>query len=156
MSFAAYDASKLLAIAATGVAGIMTGCLTFVSAVDARSFLAHLDKKETSLIQQHFPIWWPNGRDLMVSLILTATLAHGGAYYTSVARNRNNWAISGFLLMMIGPYTAIVLGEDIETLRKADSKEVATTARRFCNLHHVRLVLAVAGFGLSLISLAEV
>jgi hypothetical protein len=169
--------NKWPAIAATGIAGVITGCLTFVSAVDARSFLAHVkgDQKNnnTDIIQRHFPIWWPNGRDLMVPLIAASTLCHGWAYYsysystksttTSTTSNNTNithpnnlnWAISGLLLMLIGPYTAVVLGEDIETLRKADSTEVEETTKRFCRLHHVRLVLAVAGFGLSLFGLAE-
>ena len=144
--------NKWPAIAATGLAGIITGCLTFVSFVDVRSFLTHVDNKDTKIIQAHFPIWWPNGRDLMVPLLLSSTLAHGGAFWTTSNRN---WAVSGILLMLIGPYTGAVLGEDIETLRQAESSQVAETARRFCNLHHVRLVMAAAGFSLSLLSLAS-
>ena len=144
--------NKWPAIAATGLAGVITGCLTFVSAVDVRSFLTHVASKDTKIIQQHFPVWWPNGRDLMVPLLISSTLAHASAFWTTANRN---WAISGVIIMLIGPYTAMVLGEDIETLRKAEDSEVAKTAKRFCNLHHFRLVMALAGFGLSLVGLAE-
>lgn len=59
------------------------------------------------------------------------------------------------LLGCIGPYTGIVLGEDIEALRKSNCEEVEETTRRFCRMHHLRLLAAGVGFGLSLVALFE-
>jgi uncharacterized membrane protein len=144
---------KWAALVATGFAGIVTGCLTFVSAVDTRSFLAHVKEKPTThLAKQHFEVWWPYGRDLMVPLLGTTALAQIAAWVLS---SNKSWIISGTCLFLVGPYTAIVLGEDIEKLRASTTEEVAETTKRFCNLHHVRTVLAAIGFGLSLVTLAD-
>eukprot|EP00956_Cyclotella_meneghiniana_P004821 scaffold5975_cov64-Cyclotella_meneghiniana.AAC.9 len=53
------------------------------------------------------------------------------------------------------PYTAIVLGEDIDSLRKASCREVEETTEHFCKMHHLRSVAAGLGFGMSLMALAE-
>ncbi|CAB9520068.1 expressed unknown protein [Seminavis robusta] len=143
---------KWAAVAGTAFAGIATGCLTFVSFVDARSFLTHVDKNENDLIQRHFPVWWPNGRDLMVPVLLSGAASNTLAYLRT---NHVHFAITAGLLGLIGPYTAIILGEDIEALRQSDLKEVGETARSFCNLHHPRLIAAAAGFGLALVALAD-
>ena len=148
------DYAKFFAIAATAFAGIVMGCLTFVSFVDVRSFIMHLNNKKIELIQMHFPIWWPCGRDLMVPLLGCGTLCNAFAayyYYPSI-----NFVVSSTLLALIGPYTKFVLGEDIETLRKlSNPSQIDETARRFCNLHHVRLVAATIAFGFALVALAE-
>ena len=88
----------------------------------------------------------------MVPLLASSVLAHGRMFWTT---KNQNWAISAALSAAIGVYTGVVLGEDIETLRKSNTAEVAETATRFCNLHHLRLVMAAAGFGLSLVGLAD-
>lgn len=143
---------KWVAVMATACAGIATGCLTFVSAVDVRSFLAHVKKEETELIQHHFPVWWPNGRDLMVPVLLSGAISNLAAY---VYTKHMNYGVAAGLLGLIGPYTGIVLGEDIEALRQSTPSEVGKTARSFCNLHHPRLVIAAISFGLTLVSLAQ-
>ena len=126
-------AAKFFAIAATGFAGIVMGCLTFVSFVDVRSFLLHLNNKKVELIQMHFPIWWPCGRDLMVPLLGCGTLCNAFAayYYNNSNKSNNNnvninvyFAVSATLLALIGPYTKIVLGEDIEALRKSNPSQI--------------------------------
>ena len=145
--------AKFFAIVATAVAGIVMGCMTFVSFVDVRSFLLHLENKKVEVIQMHFPIWWPCGRDLMIPLLGCGTLCNAVAayhYYPGI-----NFVVSATLLAAIGPYTKIVLGEDIETLRKSNPSQIDETARRFCNLHHVRLVAATIAFGFALVALAE-
>ena len=53
------------------------------------------------------------------------------------------------------PYTKLVLMEDINALRNGTTEDVRKTTTRFCNLHHVRLVMAAAGFITALVSLAE-
>ena len=141
-----------MAILGTALAGVATGCLTFVSFVDVRSFLTHVKEDRTKLIQDHFPVWWPYGRDLMVPLIFSGTLSNLTAYYQT---KNVKFAITSGLILFIGPYTGIVLREDIEALRKSDPVNVAETARRFCNLHHVRLVAAATGFGFALMALVE-
>lgn len=175
------DATALTAILATGFAGIVTGCLTFVSFVDTRAFLAHLsddgtgsdgtsssdnnnETNETTvasaattngnagLVRAHFRVWWPYGRDLMMPLLLATTAFQGATWHAT--RDRQ-WLASGAVLFAIAPYTFLVLGEDIEKLRTSSDGDVAETARRFCRLHHVRLVMAIAGFGMSLVGLTK-
>ena len=143
---------KVCAMLGTGFTGIVTGCLTFVSFVDVRSFITHLNNKKTELIMLHFPIWWPYGRDIMVPLLVCGTICNSITYYhTSI----QGYLIAAILIGCIGPYTGIVLGEDIDSLRKSNPKEVDFTARRFCNLHHFRLLVAIIAFGYSLHGLSE-
>lgn len=149
---ASKDMKVWSAVGAAATAGIATGCLTFVSFVDVRSFLSHADQKSTDLIQRHFPIWWPYGRDLMVPVLLSGVVSNLLAYRQT---GKTNFGITAGLLGMIGPYTGLVLGEDIEALRKSNPTEVEKTTRSFCNLHHPRLVAAASAFGLALMALAE-
>ena len=152
MSFSSLTNAKLSAVAATAFAGIATGCLIFVSAVDARSFLAHVKHNKTDLIQNHFQVWWPYGRDLMVPVLFGGVVSNLMAFRST---GHANFACSAALIGCIGPYTAIVLGEDIDALRESDDVKVGEITKRFCNLHHLRLVAAALGFGLSLLALAE-
>mmetsp|Transcript_34506 Transcript_34506/g.83516 ORF Transcript_34506/g.83516 Transcript_34506/m.83516 type:complete len:154 (-) Transcript_34506:1946-2407(-) len=153
MSFLSIDNKKLAAIAATACAGVATGCLTFVSAVDVRSFLSHVKNDKVDVIKHHFPVWWPYGRDLMIPVLLSGVISNIMAFRLT---NHVNFAYTASLIGCIGPYTGIILGEDIEALRKSNDEEVGETARRFCKLHHVRLVAAAAGFGMALVALAEI
>ena len=70
---------QLSAILTTATGGIVTGCLTFVSFVDALSFPSHLQKKNNDLIESHLAIWWPYGRDLMKPLLLSAVVCNAMA-----------------------------------------------------------------------------
>lgn len=144
--------NKLPAIAAVAFAGVATGCLAFVSAVDVRSFLVHVENAKTDLLRDHFRIWWPNGRDLIVPVLLGGLTSNFWAFRVT---GDVNFAYAAGLLGCIGPYTGIVLGEDIEALRGSSGEEVKETAERFCRLHHLRLVASALGFGLSLMALAE-
>eukprot|EP00549_Striatella_unipunctata_P021125 CAMPEP_0118680914 /NCGR_PEP_ID=MMETSP0800-20121206/4642_1 /TAXON_ID=210618 ORGANISM="Striatella unipunctata, Strain CCMP2910" /NCGR_SAMPLE_ID=MMETSP0800 /ASSEMBLY_ACC=CAM_ASM_000638 /LENGTH=155 /DNA_ID=CAMNT_0006577141 /DNA_START=53 /DNA_END=520 /DNA_ORIENTATION=- len=131
---------------------IMAGGLTFLSLVDSPSIKGHIRDGNTQLILDHFPIWWPHGRNMMVPLIGVGALANALAYK---ATSHRSWAWSGFLIFLLAPYTKLLMGEDIETLRNADLSQVANTAIRFCNFHHGRSVMALASFGLSLVGLAD-
>lgn len=62
---------------------------------------------------------------------------------------------SDSFLFRPSPYTKLVLMEDINALRNGTTEDVRKTATRFCNLHHVRLAMAAAGFVTALVSLAE-
>ena len=153
MSLSSLNKDKIAAVVATACAGIATGCLTFVSAVDVRSFLTHVKNEKIDLIKDHFPIWWPYGRDLMIPVLVSGVLSNLLAFRLT---KHVNFAYTAALIGCIGPYTGIILGEDIEALRKSNAAEVGKSTRRFCNLHHVRLVAAAAGFGLSLFALADI
>ena len=144
--------NKFAVIAATALAGICTGSLAFVSAVDARSLLRHVSNQDTDLVKQHFSVWWPNGRDWMVPLLGLTTLANAAAWR---ATGSACWGYAALAICGIVPYTVFVLGEDIEALRRSDANEVAKTTERFCARHHARLGMAAVGFGLSLFGLAE-
>lgn len=137
--------------AAVGLAGIAAGALSFVSAVDVRAILGHVREKRHDTIRAHFALWWPAGRDFMVPLIASATLANVGAY---AATKDGYWLVSAGAIGITGPYTGIVLGEDIKQLR-GEPDDVQRSARRFCALHHVRTGLAIAAFGTSVLSFAR-
>lgn len=144
---------KWAAIAATSLAGLMTGALAFVSAVDVRSFLKHVESEEgKALARQHFQVWWPYGRDFMVPLVGAAATANAVAWRMTKDKA---WAVSGLLVFLVGPYTAIILMEDINKLSNSSGEELKEVTVRFCMLHHVRTVLAASGFGVALFSLAE-
>jgi hypothetical protein len=137
---------------ATALAGLATGALAFVSFVDVRSFLQHVDKKKhnTDVVRAHFQVWWPCGRDFMAPLIGCNVLSHLTAWYLT---GQSTWIWSGALIGSIGPYTAMVLGEDIDKLRHSSTAEVASTTRRFCNLHHVRLGMSATAFAMAILAL---
>lgn len=139
-------------LVATASSGILTGCLAFGSLVDARTITALVDAGETDTIKRWFGVWWPNGRDLMVPLVLVAAGLHGAAF---TATGNLTWLCTGAATVSILPYTALVLGEDISALRKADATDVKVRARRFCLLHHPRTIVAAATLGLALRGLAK-
>jgi hypothetical protein len=145
--------SKWAAIVATALAGTVTGSLAFVSFVDVRSFVKHVSNPEgTEIARRHFQVWWPYGRDWMAPLIGSASIAHAVAWRMT---KQASWAAAGLCVFLVGPYTALILGEDIERLRKSSGGEVKETTERFCRLHHVRLGVAGVGFFISLLGLAE-
>eukprot|EP01129_Flabellula_baltica_P009102 TRINITY_DN3660_c0_g1_i3.p2 TRINITY_DN3660_c0_g1~~TRINITY_DN3660_c0_g1_i3.p2 ORF type:complete len:148 (+),score=24.08 TRINITY_DN3660_c0_g1_i3:567-1010(+) len=139
-------------LAACGLAGIATGALAFVSFVDTRTILNFIDKDNTDIIKTWFPIWWPNGRDFMVSVLGLTTTTHLAAQYLTEDKT---YFMTAALIASIGIYTHFVLGEDIEGLRKADKGNVKEMARRFCLLHHLRLLFAIGGFSGSLYLLVK-
>jgi hypothetical protein len=146
------NGSKWAAVVATALAGTLTGSLAFVSFVDVRSFMKHVsDPEGTEIARLHFQVWWPYGRDWMAPLVGSAAIAHAVAWRMT---KQASWAAAGLCVFLVGPYTALILGEDIETLRKSSGGEVKETTERFCRLHHVRLGLAGAGFFVALVGLA--
>jgi len=148
--------TKWSAVVATGLAGTMAGSLAFVSFVDVRSFLRHVSSDGggggADVAKRHFEVWWPCGRDWMVPLLGCASAAHLVAWRAS---GKASWGWAGLALAAIGPYTGVVLMEDIDALRSSTSVEVKAATERFCRLHHVRLVLAAAAFVTSLLGLAD-
>jgi hypothetical protein len=129
----------MLPLLAAASSGVLAGCLTFVSFVDTRTINKLIDAGEEQLVSKLFQVWWPCGRDLMLPLVLVTSGLHGAAY---AATGSSRWLFTGLGALSIGPYTAIVLGEDISALRKSDIKHVATIGRRFCRLHHPRSCIA--------------
>eukprot|EP00443_Scrippsiella_acuminata_P127589 CAMPEP_0115635722 /NCGR_PEP_ID=MMETSP0272-20121206/33278_1 /TAXON_ID=71861 /ORGANISM="Scrippsiella trochoidea, Strain CCMP3099" /LENGTH=171 /DNA_ID=CAMNT_0003072661 /DNA_START=47 /DNA_END=563 /DNA_ORIENTATION=- len=138
-------------LAAAGLAGVVAGALTFVSAVDARTLTALATEGDEVTLRKFFPVWWPAGRDLMAPLLLATGAAHAAAYRST---RKPLWMGTGAAIFGIIPYTAFILGEDIAALRRADSDEVCSTARRFSLLHQPRMVVALLAFGASLVALA--
>ncbi|KAJ1615995.1 hypothetical protein T492DRAFT_851156 [Pavlovales sp. CCMP2436] len=102
---------------------------------------------EFALVSKLFAVWWPNGRDLMLPLVLLTAAMHGAAY---AATTELCWLGTCVAALSIGPYTALVLGEDIAALREAGMTEVAAIARRFCRLHHPRTIIAAVTFGFAI------
>jgi hypothetical protein len=146
------SSTKLSAILATASTGLIAGCLTFASFVDVRSFLSHVKHSQTDLLQSHFAIWLPHGRDLMIPLILSSVASSTLAYRFS---KHANFAYAALLIGCISPYTRIVMGDDTAALKDSSCEAVGERTERYCKLHHLRLVVAGVGFGLSLVALAE-
>jgi hypothetical protein len=171
----------IIPLIATGLSGIVAGSLAFVSAVDTRSFLLHLSssssideeeknekKPDVDLIVKHFQVWWPCGRDWMVPLIGTTTLANLAAWFVTARSTGSSgsssttaspstwcWGAAATMIVLIGPYTGVVLMEDIDKLRTSSTEEVEETTQRFCTLHHPRLGMALVGYGFALFGLAS-
>lgn len=145
---------KFAGIVATGLSGVVLGCLTFVSLVETPTFLELLEekKKRSELVKEYFGIWWPHGKSLMVPLLVSSTVANG---ITWTMTRDVLWGVAGFCMAIIGPYTHIVLMEDIEHIRKPDSTQIVETTKEFCRYHHVRTIMAMIGFGISLFGLAH-
>ena len=180
-----FQSETVAALIATGLAGLVSGSLAFGSFVDTRTLMALVHgetdaakrKRNTDFIAStYFPVWWPNGRDWMAPLLMASSVAHFLTYYCIPSSKsipagsattsdcpcqftgNMSWIYSGLMLFGIAPYTAFVLGEDIEALRnasKTSSDEVAAKVKSFCTLHHARTVMAAWAFGLSLLSLVH-
>lgn len=118
------------------------------STVDTRTLL----ELEESSVKRDFPVWWPCGKQLIAPLVGATTVSHGLAFVMS---SNTNWLISGLSIIAIGPYTAVMLREDIAALRKASTIETRGITAHFYLYHHFRLVLAVVGFGVSLLTLSK-
>lgn len=143
------------AACATALAGLTAGSMAFVSAVDVRALMKHVDAKHNKLIRCHFQLWWPCGRDWMVPLVGMSTIAHIAAY---AATKDTAWLAGGAAITAIAPYTGLVLGNDIGVLREDkddDDDDVGNVVTRFCNRHHVRTGLAFAGFASALAALTR-
>lgn len=128
-------------------AGITAGALGWVSAVETRVIGGFADAGAEDALKKFFPIWWPHGRSFMLPLLLSTAVAHVLAF---LCRLDWLWLISGGLVFSIGPYTALVMKEDINALMAAPAGGVVHVARRFCRLHHLRFVAAFVALGLDL------
>ena len=128
--------------------GVQTGCLLFVSFVDARLLRTLCDKKKDDAIKTIFSIWWPAGRDLMVPLSVATMVADAAAYWST---KQMKWAIAGSLVFSTLVWTGVIMGESIQALRDTkSSNDTFKIAKNFCFLHQFRLVAAVVGFSLVL------
>jgi hypothetical protein len=123
--------------------GLHTGALLFVSAVDARLLQALCDRKQDEVIKAIFAIWWPAGRDLMAPLGVASTIAHALAYRDT---GEMKWGIAGALVFSTIAWTLTIMGESIRALRDSKSEGTFETTKKFCFLHHFRLVASAAGF----------
>ena len=130
--------------------GAIMGCMTFCSLVDVPTFQQLVKEKDAKTIKRVFQIWWPNGRNCMVPLIATNFVTHAIAYWYS---GHILWLMSGLTSSTIGAYTVLVLGEDIQALREANTDDLLETASRFCRLHHARFFIGLTGFILSISAL---
>ena len=142
----------LLPMTAVFATGITSGFLAAVSFLDARTFAELVNKKDAETIKKLFPIWWPYGKAFMVPNLAFNVLAHIGTYAVT---GQSMWILSGCIIASIGPYTAFMMKEDIETLRGTKQKtlsdnDVYAFTKSFCRAHHARLVLALFSFGTSI------
>ena len=140
-----------LPLTAVLASGITTGFLTAVTFLDVRTFKALVAKKDADTIKKLFPIWWPFGKSFMVPSLAFNLITHLGTY--ALTRNKL-WILTGCIIASIGPYTGIVMSEDIETLRgnkkEIMDEDVFSFTNSFCKLHYPRMFLALFSFGTSL------
>ena len=138
-------------------AGIVAGFLSGVTFLSTRTFEALVAKKEAEAIKKVFPIWWPFGKSFMVPALLFNLLAHMTTYFVT---GNKLWILTGCTLFSIGPYTAFVMNEDIETLRgnkdgpKENDEDIYKFTKSFCRSHHLRLALALIAYCASLYLIA--
>lgn len=77
-----YHACSSLALLSNG---LQAGALLFVSRVSAPTLTSFVQQPNPNqeLIRTFFPIWWPNGRDLMRPLIFITTFFYACSWYFS-------------------------------------------------------------------------
>eukprot|EP01104_Vermistella_antarctica_P015567 TRINITY_DN5140_c0_g1_i1.p1 TRINITY_DN5140_c0_g1~~TRINITY_DN5140_c0_g1_i1.p1 ORF type:complete len:161 (-),score=17.13 TRINITY_DN5140_c0_g1_i1:50-532(-) len=131
------------------------GALLFVSCVSVPTLLSAVDRNDTTYLRKHFPVWWPNGRNLMAPLGLGTIVSHliaayqclnqPGSAQRSVSPFSSSTAhfIAAALIFLVLLWTKFKMMEGIDELRKADSSGLMKTARQFCADHHVRTLLAL-------------
>ena len=136
-----------LPITAVLASGVVTGFLSAVTFLDVRTFNALVAKKDAETIKKVFPIWWPFGKSFMVPALAFNLFTHLGSYY--VTQNKL-WILTGCVISSIGPWTGLVMSEDIETLRgnkkEIEDEDVFSFTKSFCRAHHPRLGLALFSF----------
>ena len=138
-------------------AGIVAGFLSAVTFLSTRTFEALVEKKEAETIKKLFPIWWPFGKSFMGPAKLFNLFAHITTYFVT---GNKLWILTGCTIFAIGPYTGLVMMEDIGKLRgnKDGSNEnddnIYKFTKSFCRSHHLRLVLALLAYCISLYSMA--
>ena len=141
-----------LPISAVVASGVVTGFLSAVSFLDVPTFKTLVAKKEAETIVRLFPIWWPYGKRFMVPALAANLCVHLGSY--AVTGNRL-WLLTGAVIVSIGPWTVLVMTEDIETLRgnkqEVTDEDVYSFTTSFCRAHHPRLALALFSFVSSVI-----
>jgi hypothetical protein len=140
--------------------GTSFGALLFVGAVDARTFLALADKKDAAVsatIFRHFlPIWWPNGRDMMLPLGVIALLANVKAYFHPKTKStKHYWLVPTATHGLILGWTGLVMSESIRKLLEGKEGEVSSVVRTFCYLHMPRILFAGVGMVFSTLALAN-
>ena len=136
-----------LPITAVLASGVVTGFLSGVTFLDVRTFNSLVAKKDAETIKKVFAVWWPFGKSFMVPALAFNLCTHLGSY--AVTQNKL-WILTGCVISSIGPWTALVMKEDIETLRgnkkEISDEDVYSFTKSFCRAHHPRLGLALFSF----------
>jgi hypothetical protein len=101
-------------------------------------------------------VWWPFGKAFMVPNVAFNALVHLGTYYVTNEKLR---ILPACLIGSIGPYTGLVMMEDIDTLmgkkQKIEDDDVYSFTKSFCKAHYPRLLLALVAFGTDLYLMAN-
>lgn len=141
--------SKEISVAAGSLIlnALQVGALTFVSAVSVPTLLRLLSENRIDALKEFFKIWWPNGRNYMVPLSALATTSYLATYYLT---SNLIWLLPAGATFFVLPYTALVMGEDISSLRDGNEAALASSTKRFCMLHHLRVVVTGAGLAFGL------
>lgn len=144
------DRAELWKVAATVLSGTLAGALAFVSFADA-PVLHKLAREDEGMTKRFFAVWWPTAANMMAPLVAVAAGSNLLAYAASSDRV---WLATGVGVALILPYTFLVMGGDIATLRQPEAKNVAPAVSRFTFRHHLRTVAATVVFGVCVKQLA--
>ena len=133
------------------VNGTTFGALVFAGAVDVRSLfnLADADGAE-AMFKLFFPVWWPNGRDLMGPLTIFGSLLNMIAFHRTKDRL---WMVPAAAHALILGWTVAVMRKDINTLVQAKKNSLAPIVRSFGLSHMPRILFAGVGYVASSIAL---
>ena len=136
-----------LPITSVLASGVVAGFLSGVTFLSVRTFNTLVQKKEADTIKKVFAIWWPYGKSFMVPGLAFNLLSHMSSY--GVTGNKM-WIVTGCSISSVGLWTALVMKEDIETLRgnkkEIGDEDVYSFTTSFCRAHHPRLGLALFSF----------
>ena len=133
------------------VNGTTFGALIFAGAVDVRTLFTLADEEGCeSMFKLYFPVWWPNGRDLMGSLTISGCILNMVAFH----RTKDYlWTVSAAAHAVILGWTVVVMRKDIDTLVTAEKSSLVSTVRSFGWKHMPRMLFAGVGYAVSTFAL---
>lgn len=82
-----------------------------------------------------------------MSLIAGSVVTHGATYALT---NDRSWLATGGLIAAFMPFTMLFIAPHIAALRNAESTDTIAHAKSFVLLHHIRTVVSIAAFGITL------
>ncbi|KAJ3267814.1 hypothetical protein HDV01_003954 [Terramyces sp. JEL0728] len=138
---------------ATAINGTSFGALLFVGLVDIRTFLAIAKQDNPDhFIKTLFPVWWPNGRDMMAPLAIAGLITNGLVYHYT---GDELWTVSAGTHLLTMIWTGTVMRESISQLIEAKGSDLKAIVTKFCVLHFPRIAFAGVGYAFNIYNLLK-